>query len=96
MTLTKFNEIVADLRTTLGKQCKLVVSPDGADQIVIRYINSEDMFVCHFSFRINTVNRNGAVAFVITFIESDYEHQHCETNEKAIAKTIVKTFEQEI
>lgn len=94
MTLTKFNEIVADLRTNLGKQGNLVVYPNGTE-LLIHYINSEDMFVCHFSFSTNMVIRNGAVEFMVTFIESDYERQHCENAEKIVAKTIVKRFEQE-
>lgn len=39
--------------------------------------------------------RNGNVEFLVTFIESDYERQHCEKSEKILAKTIVKRFEQE-
>ena len=73
----------------------MVVHPDG-NNLVINYNNSEDMFVCHFLFHTNLIMRSGAAEFMVTFIESDYERQHCESEEKVIAKTIVKRFEQEI
>lgn len=95
MTLTKFNEIVTDLRTALGKQGTLVCSTEGTDHIVMQLRNKEDMFVCSFHFKNTLLMRNGNVEFRVTFIESDYELQHCEDSEKIIAKTIVNRFEQE-
>lgn len=95
MTLTKFNEIVNDLRNILGKQGSLAVTPDGTDKIIIHLNDDEDMFVCHFIFKTTLLMRNGQVEFMVTFIESDYERQHCEASEKKIAKMIVKQFEQE-
>jgi len=95
MTLTKFNEIVNDLRNILGKQGSLAVTPDGTDEIIIHLNDDEDMFVCRFIFKTTLLMRNGNVEFIVTFIESDYERQHCEASEKKIAKMIVKQFEQE-
>ena len=95
MTLTKFNEIVNDLRNILGKQGSLAVTPDGTDKIIIHLNDDEDSFVCHFTFKNTLLMRNGKVEFMVTFIESDYERQHCEASEKKIAKMIVKQFEQE-
>ena len=95
MTLTKFNEIVNDLRNILGKQGSLAVTTDGTDKIIIHLNDDEDMFVCHFTFKNTLLMRNGKVEFMVTFIESDYERQHCEASEKKIAKMIVKQFEQE-
>ena len=95
MTLTKFNEIVNALRDYVGKQGTLSVTPDGTDKIIIHLNDDEDMFVCHFTFKTNLIMRNGNVEFMVTFIESDYERQHCEPSEKKLAKMIVKQFEQE-
>lgn len=95
MTLTKFNEIVNDIRTHLG-MFSLACYIEGTDEIRINLNDAEDMFVCQFTFKTTLLMRNGNVELLITFIGSDYERQHCEKVEKKLAKAIVNRFEQEI